>query len=161
MQLYKPECLVRELDCCIQGQGHSKDSKCQWMFFQPISRSKWRVKMSVDVFLDNVFSITELFMTNLDKLWHDHELEWHVKRLVCCLHGLGHSEGAYGRITTFHYFFWTTDSLATTLGMLVHHQRQNVFWKDCIAVFKGKGSEFQCLSWWCFLNCLTFCNQTW
>ena len=26
---HKPECLMEKLDCCVQGQGHSKVSKCQ------------------------------------------------------------------------------------------------------------------------------------
>ena len=33
MQHHKPECSVEKWDYCIQGQGHSKASKCQWMFF--------------------------------------------------------------------------------------------------------------------------------
>ena len=34
---HKPECFMEKLDCCVQGQGHSKISKCQWMFVQMIS----------------------------------------------------------------------------------------------------------------------------
>ena len=26
---YKPECLMKKLDCCVQGQGHNISSKCQ------------------------------------------------------------------------------------------------------------------------------------
>ena len=33
----KPECYKKKLDCYVQGQGHSKISKCQWMFVQMIS----------------------------------------------------------------------------------------------------------------------------
>ena len=32
VQHHKSECLVEKLDYCIQGQGHSEGSKCQWMF---------------------------------------------------------------------------------------------------------------------------------
>ena len=32
----KPECCMEKLDCFVQGQGHSKFSKCQWMFAQMI-----------------------------------------------------------------------------------------------------------------------------
>ena len=42
---HKPECFMEKLDCCVQGQGHSKISKCQclsrsyflhhWTFLQP------------------------------------------------------------------------------------------------------------------------------
>ena len=34
---HKPECRTKKLDCCIQGQGHSRTSKPQWMFVQIIS----------------------------------------------------------------------------------------------------------------------------
>ena len=33
---HEPGCLMRKLDFCVQGQGHSKISKCSWMFFQMI-----------------------------------------------------------------------------------------------------------------------------
>ena len=33
---HKPECFVERLDCCVQGKGRSKISKCQWMFVQMI-----------------------------------------------------------------------------------------------------------------------------
>ena len=29
VQHHKPECSVEKLDYCVQGQGHSEDSKCQ------------------------------------------------------------------------------------------------------------------------------------
>ena len=31
---HKPECFTEKLDCCAQGQGHSKNFECQWMFVQ-------------------------------------------------------------------------------------------------------------------------------
>ena len=34
---HEQECFMEKLDCCVQGQGHSKISKCQWMFIQLIS----------------------------------------------------------------------------------------------------------------------------
>ena len=34
---HKPECFMEKLDCCVQGQGHIKISKCQWLFVQIIS----------------------------------------------------------------------------------------------------------------------------
>ena len=33
---HKPECFMAKLDCCVQGHGHSKNSKCQWVFVQMI-----------------------------------------------------------------------------------------------------------------------------
>ena len=34
---HKPECFMEKLDCCAQGQGHSKISKCQGLFVHMIS----------------------------------------------------------------------------------------------------------------------------
>ena len=34
---HKPECFMKMLECCVQGQGHSKISKCEWMFVQMMS----------------------------------------------------------------------------------------------------------------------------
>ena len=31
---WKPECPVEKWNYCVQGQGHSKGSKCQWMFVE-------------------------------------------------------------------------------------------------------------------------------
>ena len=36
VQHYKLECTVEKLGYCIQDQGHSKGSKCQWMFVRMI-----------------------------------------------------------------------------------------------------------------------------
>ena len=36
VQYHKPECFMEKLDCCVQGQGHRKISKCQWMFVKKI-----------------------------------------------------------------------------------------------------------------------------
>ena len=40
---HKPECLVKILDCCVQGQGHSECSKYQLMFVRMTSLHGWNV----------------------------------------------------------------------------------------------------------------------
>ena len=74
---YKPEYLLKKLDCCVQDQGHSKSSKCQWMFVQMIPSE-----------------LLNLLLPNL--VW------WYIimnqsvcykKRFFCCLHCQSHSEG--------------------------------------------------------------------
>ena len=38
----RPECVMKKLEFCVQHQGHSKDSKCQWMFIHMIFwRPSW------------------------------------------------------------------------------------------------------------------------
>ena len=57
--------LMKKLVCCVQGQGHSKTSKCQWLFSVFPKQQQKYFKMSVTQCLS--------------------------KRLVCCLQGHGHS----------------------------------------------------------------------
>ena len=57
---HKPECLMKKLDCCVQGQGHGKIAKCQWLFIQMLSSEllililpnlvQWCISMSQPVF---------------------------------------------------------------------------------------------------------------
>ena len=68
---HKPECVMEKLDCCVQGQGHSK--------------------MSVNVCSDDIFWIDEPFTTKLGMAMHHCEPDCLSKRLVCCLQGQGHS----------------------------------------------------------------------
>ena len=72
---HKPECFMEKFDCCVQGQGHSKISKCQWMFVQMIFSE-----------LRNLLQPTKLGM-----VMHHYELDCRSKRLVCCLQGEGHN----------------------------------------------------------------------
>ena len=37
IHFHKLECLMNKFDCLVQGRGHSKISKCQWMFVQTMS----------------------------------------------------------------------------------------------------------------------------
>ena len=70
----KPECFMEKLDCCAQGQGHSKISKYQWMFLEIIS--EW------------------LNLLLSDLVWTHHcEPDCLSKRLVCCLQSQCYSEG--------------------------------------------------------------------
>ena len=104
---HKPECFLEKLDCCVQGEGHSKISKCLWMFCP-----------------DGIFLHAELFTTILGvvmhhyarahmiKLWqfvlyllncwsfcyklglivHYHKPECFMEKLDCCVQGQGHSK---------------------------------------------------------------------
>ena len=64
---YKPECLMKKLDCCVQGQGHGKISKCQWLFIQMLSSEmlnlilpnlvRYCISMSQTVFQNYWFAV--------------------------------------------------------------------------------------------------------
>ena len=68
-----------KLDCCVQGQGHSKISKCPWMFVQMISAEMlnlflpglvwWCSIMSQIVFQKDWFAVFKITITDMIKLW--------------------------------------------------------------------------------------------
>ena len=65
------------------------------------SRTQEGFKIPMKVFLDNISSTAEPFVTKLGMVIHHHRPECLVRRLVCCLQGQGHSEGSYNRIGLF------------------------------------------------------------
>ena len=84
---YKPECLMEKVDCCVQGQGHSKIFK---------------MSMNVNCPGDHdTFWIAESFTTKLSMVILHLESDCLPKRLVCCLQGQGHSESLYKQNMTF------------------------------------------------------------
>ena len=79
---HKPECFMEKMDCCVQGQGHSKISKCQWMFVQMIFSELlnlllpnlvlWCIIMSQIVFQKDWFAVFKVKVTvkdNIIKIW--------------------------------------------------------------------------------------------
>ena len=79
---HKPECFMEKLDCCVQGQGHSRISNYQWMFVQMLSSETlnllllnlvwWCNIMSQIVFEKDwfaVFKIMVIVMDNVIKIW--------------------------------------------------------------------------------------------
>ena len=79
---HKPECFIEKLNGCIQGQGHSKISKCEWMFVQIVfSESlnlllpnlvRWCIVKSRIVFQKDwfaVFKVKVTVKTNMIKIW--------------------------------------------------------------------------------------------
>ena len=79
---HKPECYMEKLNCCVQGQGHSNTSKCQWMFVQMIFSVSlnlllrnlvwWCIIMSQTVFLTDWFTIFRVKVTvknDITKIW--------------------------------------------------------------------------------------------
>ena len=80
-----------------------------------------------------------------------------------CLEGQGHSEGLYDQNMTFFYVFWTADSLATKLGLMIHHHKPECLVKELDYCIQGqghnKGSKCQCLSRWYLPNCQAFVTK--
>ena len=75
---HKLESFVEKLDHCVQGQGHSKISKCQWMFVQMIISEStnhllpnlvwWCIIMSQIVFQKNWFAVFKVKVTVTDNI---------------------------------------------------------------------------------------------
>ena len=75
---YKPECHMRKMGFCLQGQGHSN-----WISVHTIK---------YDYFC-YTFGTADFFGDQLSLTVYVHKLECLVKRLLCCIQGQGHSEG--------------------------------------------------------------------
>ena len=97
----------RKWDCCIQGQGHNKGSKCQWMFVQIIFSE------SQNILLPNLI------------WWCNFMSQSHVDILLLLLSSRPRSQQwlIWWKYGSFYNIIWTVDSLATKLGLMIHHQK--------------------------------------
>ena len=105
MQHYKPECSVKKIDYCNQGQGHSKGSKCQ---FCP----------------DDICKTNKHFLTKLGIVMHHHEPECHANggfaifKFKVTADSKGSSDNG-----SFCYIFWAADPSLIKLGLIVHYNK--------------------------------------
>ena len=78
VQYHKPECLMKKLGCCVQGQGYHKTSKCKWMFPQKTSSEQlnpllpnlvwWCIIMSQSVSQKVWFAVFKVKVTVKDHI---------------------------------------------------------------------------------------------
>ena len=101
MQHHKPECPVKKLDYCIQGQGHSEGSKCQWMFVRMTS------SQPQNNLLPNLVWWCSIMSQSI------------VRKKNCFLPSRSRSQ----RGISFYYIFWTVDSFATKLSQMIHYHK--------------------------------------
>ena len=144
---HKPEFFMEKLDCCVQGQGHSKISKCRLVFIQISSELLnllvllphlvwWCIIMSQIVFHKDWFGVCKVKVTvkdNIIKLW------------------------PFNVLSELLIFF--------QLNLVWWHiiRRWIVLWKDWIALswsWSRSQHSSECSSGQYLLSCLTFCNQT-
>ena len=103
------------------------------------SMSKPRLKVSVNVSLDDIFCITEQFVNTPSMVRHHYKPECHMQETGFYLQGQGHSNWTSVHTIKYDYFcymFWTADFLGAT--NLVWQCMWRVLWKGCFAVFKVK-----------------------
>ena len=95
------------------------------------SRSQWR---SRQYFLNHsTFSY---------QIWYGDVASWaRVMQTFCCccyLQGQGRSKGLCDQNMTLYNIIWAVDSLATKLGLMIHHQKPECPVKKWITVFRIK-----------------------
>ena len=88
------------------------------------SRSQWRFSMSVNVWLEWYLLNCRIFCY---QTWYGYAASWARvscrKKYVCYLQGQGHSKGSCDEDMTFYYIFWTVDSFATKLGLMINFHK--------------------------------------
>ena len=90
------------------------------------SRSQRRFKMSMNVCRDDVFWVTEHFVTKFSMVVQHHEPECHAEFLLLLwLSSRSRSQRGFiwSKYDSFQFIFWTVDSLATKLGLMIHHHK--------------------------------------
>ena len=140
---HEPECFYEKLDCYVQGEGHSKILKCQWMFVQMIFSESlnlvWLcIIMSQIVCPRNWFAVFKVKVTvkdNIIKIW------------------------------LFNMLSELLNPFATKLGLMVYYRKVDCLVKrlDCSVVVKVKVTEkvqnsSEYSSGRYFLSCWTVCN---
>ena len=98
--------------------------KLGWLYLR--SRSQQRSKMSVNVCPDNIFRITEHFVTKFWMVMQHHEPECHAGNFILfllCSRSRSQRGLILSKYDSFYYIFWTVDSLANKFGLMIHHQK--------------------------------------
>ena len=111
--------------------------------------SQPRLKVSVNVSLDDILCIAELFVTKPSMVRHYYKPESHVRKMGFCLQGQGYNH--WISIHTikydyFYYMFWNADFWGAT--NLVWQCMWSVFSKRLLCCIQGQGhSEGYELQW--------------
>ena len=103
--------------------------------------SQPRLKVSVNVSLDDILWIAEPFVTKPSMVTHHYKPECHVRKWVA-IFKVKVTVTELGFIQWNHdyvcYMCWTADFLATNLVSQCIFISWSVLWKDCFAVFNDK-----------------------
>ena len=126
---HKPKCLMEKLECCVQGQGHHKISKCHWMFVQMISSE------SLNLLLPSLV------------LWWIIIKDWSgVFRVKVTV-----KDHNYNKYKTFWYIFLTDDLFSTKLDLMAHHHKLEKMDRSVLVKVTEKvQNSSQCSSGWYF-----------
>ena len=120
---YKPKCPVKKKNCCVQGQGDSKTSKCWSMFVRLIS--------------------AEPFITDLGVVVHHREPECWFAVLKVKVTVRTHYN--WNMTLLYPLNFWSFCN-QTLLGWHIIFSWV-VFWKGCIAVLWSRSEQISTFQW--------------
>ena len=113
------------------------------------SRSQRRFEIIVIVCLDDIFWITEHFVTKSGMVMQHHEPECHVGNLFIYLMFLLSSRSrsqrglVWSKYDSFSYIFWTVVILATKLGQMIHHHKLECPVKISNYCIRGQGEGWR------------------
>ena len=95
-------------DYCVQGQGHNEGSKCQWMFVWMV------VSESQNILLPNLVWCCSVMSQSI------------MQNFLLLLSSRSRSQQRpiWSKYASFYHIFWTVDSLASKLGLIIHHKSE-------------------------------------
>ena len=185
------ECLMKKLNCCVQGQGHSKMSKYHWIFVLITllpNLVRWCIIMSQIVFHNDWFAVFKVKVTGKDyiiKIWPC--ISWTADRFSAKLGLMAHNyhkfivswkqwtallwSGSQGRLkisANVHVdnIASTVESFVTKRGMVMHQYGPECHARRLVCSLRVQGhSEGSYSQIWLFLpyllNFWSFCNHIW
>ena len=125
--------------------------------------SQPRLKVSVNVSLDDSLCFTEPFVTKPSMVRHHYKPEHHMRKMGFYLQGQGHSNWILVhtiKYDYFYYMFWAADFfLVTNLVWQCMFISWSVLWKGCfrsrfwtsVNVCLDNTSDQSNLVWWCII----------
>ena len=127
------------------------------------SMSQPRLKVSVNVSLDDILCIAEPFVTKPSMVRHHYKPELHMRKMGFYLQGQGHINWISVhtmKYDYFYYMFWTADFLSDQLSLTVHVLKLECLVKRLLCCIQGQGqidgSELQ----WLFARTISLISQT-
>ena len=119
---------MEKWDYCVQGQGHNEDSNCWWMFVLMVFCE------SQNILLPNlVWWCSTVSQSHADIFW-----------LFLSSRSRSQQGLIWSKYDSFCYIIWAVESLATKLGLIIHHQKPECpinKWDYCVKVQGQRESQ--------------------
>ena len=147
MHLHKPECHAEKIVQCVQCQGHS-EGLFLLLHLQTIPSESQNILLPNLVWWCSIMSQRDL------------------QNFLCVLFSRASQRGLiWSKYDPFYFIFWTVDSLASKLDLMIHHHKPECLVKKIGLLYSRsrsqQGVKMSVFSRWYLLNQLRFCFQTW